>query len=45
MKIKRSIFNTGSDGKNGSGEAQSKGTGQPVAAHVLRENDIQSTVR
>ena len=45
MKIKRSIFTIGSGGKNGAGQAQSEGTGQPAAAHILGENDTQSTVR
>jgi hypothetical protein len=45
MKIKRSIFTIGSDDKNGTGEARSKGTGQPAAAHVHVENDAQATAQ
>jgi hypothetical protein len=30
MKIKRTIFTTGADGKNGTEEARSEGNGQPL---------------
>jgi hypothetical protein len=39
MKIKRSIFTTGSDNKNESRRAQSEGIGQTRTAHAHGEND------